>query len=88
MPSAEGEQAAVRSLIDGICGAFGDRLTTIDVRRGGARETSTVPDPKRRLLGRLHGMTIGVSHGSPRAVIATRLAHPDLRVEMTAVPER
>ena len=58
----------------GLVGACGDRLTAIDVQRGGEREMSMmILYPKRRLLRRLYGMTIGVSHGSARAIGAARV---------------
>ena len=41
-------------------------------------------DSKRRLLRRLDGMTIAVSHGSARAFVMARTVHLDFRVEVTA----
>ncbi len=70
----DGETSLRFATYRGLVGAFGDRLTTIDVQRGGAREISMmILYPKRRLLRRLNGMTIGVSHGSARAIGATRV---------------
>ncbi len=70
----DGEASLRFATYRGLVGACGDRLTTIDVQRGGAREVSMmILYPKRRLLRRLHGMTIGVSHGSARAIGAARV---------------
>ncbi len=70
----DGEASLRFATYRGLVGAIGDRLTTIDVQRGGAGETSMmILYPKRRQLRRLHGMTIGVSHGSARAIGAARV---------------
>ncbi len=70
----DGEPSLRFATYRGLVGAFGDRLTTIDVQRGGARDMSMmILYPKRRLLRRLHGMTIAVSHGSARAIGAARV---------------
>lgn len=67
----------------GLVGAVGDRLTVIDVQRGAGRETSMmVLYPKGRLLGRLHGLTLGVSHGAARAIGAARVVMDFLGTEV------
>ena len=58
----------------GIVGHLGDRLIIIDHDRGTAREISTmILYPKGRLLKRLHGLTLGVSHGTARSIGAARV---------------
>lgn len=70
----DGEASMRFATYRGFVGAIGDRLTTIDVQRGGAGEMSMmILYPKRRQLRQLHGMTIGVSHGSTRAIGAARV---------------
>ena len=67
----------------GLVGSLGDRLTTIDVQRGGLREMSMmILYPKRRILRQLHGMTTGVSHGSTRAICAARVVMDFLGTEI------
>ena len=67
----------------GLVGSLDDRLTIIDVQRGGSGETSTmILYPKRRVLGQLHGMTIGVSHGPARAICAARVVMDFLGTEI------
>jgi hypothetical protein len=63
----DGEVSPRFATYRGLVGAFGDRLTTIDVQRGGGHEMSMmILYPKRRLLRRLHGMMIGVPRLHPR----------------------
>ena len=70
----EGEVSLRFATYRGLVGALGDRLLNIDAQRSGTREVSTmILYPKRRLLRRLHGMTIGVSHGSARVIGAARV---------------
>ncbi len=70
----DGEASLRFATYRGLVGVCGDRLTTIDVQRGGTGEMSMmILYPKRRLLRRLHGMTIWVSHGSARAIGAARV---------------
>ena len=79
----EGEASSRFATFRGLVGSLGDRLTTIDVQRGGGREMSMmILYPKRRLLRRLHGMTIGVSHGSTRAIGAARVVMDFLGTEI------
>lgn len=70
----DGEASLRFATYHGLVGSLGDRLTTIDVQRGGSREMAMmILYPRRRVLKQLHGMTIGVSHGSTRAVGAARV---------------
>lgn len=70
----DGEVSLRFATYRGLVGSLGDRLTTIDVQRGGGSEMSMmILYPKKRLLRQLHGMTIGVSHGSTRAIGAARV---------------
>lgn len=70
----DGEVSLRFTTYRGLVGSLGDRLTTIDAQRGGGREMSMmILYPKRRLLRQLHGMTIGVSHGTIRAIGAARV---------------
>ena len=70
----DGEVSLRFATYRGLVGSLGDRLTTIDAQRGGGREMSMmILYPKRRLLRQLHGMTIGVSHGTTRAIGAARV---------------
>ena len=79
----EGEVSLRFATYRGLVGSLGDRLTTIDVQRGGGREMSMmIMYPKRRLLRQLHGMTIGVSHGSTRAISAARVVMDFLGTEI------
>ena len=79
----DGEVSLRFATYRGLVGSLGDRLTTIDVQRGGSREISMmILYPKRRLLRRLHGMTIGVTHGSPQAISAARVVMDFLGTEI------
>ena len=70
----EGKSPARFITYRGIVGTLGDRLFTTDFQRGSAREVATmILYPKGRLLERLHGMTIGVSHGAARSIAAARV---------------
>ncbi len=71
----EAGDAALRFITyRGIVGQLGDRLMVIDHHRGTARELSTmILYPKGRLLKRLNGLTLGVSHGSARSIGAARV---------------
>ena len=67
----------------GIVGHLGDRLMVIDHHRGTAREVSTmILYPKGRLLKRLHGLTLGVSHGTARSIGAARVVMDFLGTEI------
>ena len=69
----------------GIVGHLGDRLMVIDHHRGQAREVSTmILYPKGRLLKRLHGLTLGVSHGTARSIGAARVVMDFLGTEIDA----
>ncbi len=79
----DGEVSLRFATFRGLVGSLGDRLTTIDAQRGGSREMSMmILYPKRRLLRQLHGMTIGVSHGSTRAIGAARVVMDFLGTEI------
>ena len=79
----DGEVSLQFATYRGLVGSLGDRLMTIDVQRGGGRETSMmILYPKRRVLRELHGMTIGVSHGSTRAIGAARVVMDFLGTEI------
>lgn len=55
----------------GVVGSLGDRLIVVDHHRGTSREASAMLlYPKGRVLKRLSGMTLGVSHGSARSIAA------------------
>ena len=71
----EEDKTSIRFLtFRGFVGTVGDRLLTIDAQRGGGGETSTmILYPKVRVLARLHGITIGVSHGPARSIAAARV---------------
>ena len=67
----------------GIVGHLGDRLMVIDHHRGTAREVSTmILYPMGRLLNRLHGLTLGVSHGTDRSIGAARVVLDFLGTEI------
>lgn len=67
----------------GIVGHLGDRLMVIDHHRGTAREVSTmILYPKGRVLERLNGLTLGVSHGSARSIGAARVVLDFLGTEI------
>ncbi|MCW6512716.1 hypothetical protein [Lichenifustis flavocetrariae] len=80
----ETEDAALRFVTyRGVVGQSGDRLLVIDHHRGTAREVSTmVLYPKARLLKRLHGLTLGVSHGPARSIGAARVVMDFLGTEI------
>ena len=79
----DGEASLQFATYRGLVGTLGDRLMTIDVQRGGGREMSMmILYPKKRLLRRLHGLTIGVSHGSTRAIAAARVVMDFLGTEI------
>ncbi len=70
----DGEASLQFATYRGLVGASGERLTVIDVQRGGGREMAMmILYPKRRMLRQLHGMTIGMSHGATRAIGAARV---------------
>ena len=67
----------------GVVGSLGDRLVVVDHHRGTSREVSTMLlYPKGRLLKRLSGMTLGVSHGSARSIAAARVVMDFLGAEI------
>ena len=79
----DGEASLRFATYRGLVGSIGDRLMTIDVQRGGSRETSMmILYPRRRILRRLHGLTIAVSHGSARAIGAARVVMDFLGTEI------
>ena len=79
----DGEVSLRFATYRGLVGSLGDRLTCIDVQRGGGREMSMmILYPKRRVLRQLHGMTIGVGHGSTRAIGAARVVMDFLGTEI------
>ena len=58
----------------GVVGNLGDRLIVVDHHRGTSGEASAMLlYPKGRLLKRLSGITLGVSHGSARWIAAARV---------------
>lgn len=58
----------------GIVGTLGDRLINIDHHRGSEREVSTmILYPRGRVLKRLNGLTLGVSHDPTRSIAAARV---------------
>ena len=71
----EEDETSIRFLtFRGFVGTVGDRLLTIDAQRDGGGETSTmILYPKVRVLARLHGVMIGVSHGPARSIAAARV---------------
>lgn len=67
----------------GVVGSLGDRLINIDCDRGSGREVSTmVLYPRGRVLKRLNGLTIGVSHGPARSIAAARVVMDFLGTEI------
>ena len=79
----DGEASLRFATYRALVGSLGDRLTTIDVQRGGSGEMSMmILYPKRRILRHLHGMTIGVSHASTRAIGAARVVMDFLGTEI------
>ena len=71
----EREDAALRFITyRGVVGNLDDRLVVVDHHRGTSREVSVMLlYPKGRLLKRLSGMTLGVSHGPARSIAAARV---------------
>ena len=62
---------------------MGDRLINIDHHRGSEREISTmILYPRGRILKRLNGLTLGVSHGPARAIAAARVVMEFLGTEI------
>ncbi len=84
MGEDETEDAALRFITyRGVVGQVGDRLLVVDHHRGTSREVSTmVLYPKARLLRRLHGLTLGVSHGPARLIGAARVVMDFLGTEI------
>lgn len=67
----------------GVVGNLGDRLIVIDHHRGMPHEVSTMfLYPKGRLLKRLNGLTLGVSHSSARPIAAARVVLDFLGTEI------
>ncbi|GAB4064909.1 hypothetical protein KHC28_11390 [Ancylobacter sonchi] len=67
----------------GIVSSLGDRLVTIDYHRDSDREVSmTIFYPKGRILKRLDGVMVGVSHGSGRSIGAARVVMEFLGTEI------
>lgn len=67
----------------GVVGNLGDRLVVVDHHRGTSREVSAMfLYPKGRLLKRLSGMILGVSHGSARSIAAARVVMDFLGTEI------
>ena len=67
----------------GIVGSLGDRLINIDRHRGSEREVSTmILYPRGRVLTRLNGLILGVSHGSARSITAARVPMDFLGAEI------
>ena len=80
----ETEDAALRFITyRGVVGSLGDRLIVVDHHRSTCREVSTMLlYPKGRLLKQLHGVTLGVSHGSARSIAAARVVMDFLGTEI------
>jgi hypothetical protein len=67
----------------GVVGHLNDRLMVIDHHRGAASEVAAmILFPKGRLLKRLHGLTLGVSHGTARSIGAARVVMDFLGTEI------
>jgi hypothetical protein len=82
----EEDESALRFITyRGVVGTLDDRLFTTDFQRGSTREVATmILYPKGRLLKRLHGMTIGVSHGTDRSIAAARVVMDFIGTEIDA----
>ena len=80
----ERDDAALRFITyRGVVGSLGDRLVVIDHHRGTSREVSAMLlYPSGRILKRLNGMTLGVSHGSARTIAAARVVMDFLGTEI------
>ena len=80
----ERDDAALRFLTyRGVVGNLGDRLVIVDHHRGTSHEVSAMLlYPKGRLLRRLNGVTLGVSHGSARSIAAARVVMDFLGTEI------
>lgn len=80
----ERDDAALRFITyRGVVGNLGDRLIVVDHHRGTSSEVSAMLlYPKGRLLKRLSGMTLGVSHGSARSIAAARVVMDFLGTEI------